>query len=178
MREESSAQMEKKIQRPRPVLSCVPCRHKKLKCNRESPCQQCERAQRSIDCTYNQNYLDPPAQTRASDEPELQRDRQSRGGKRVRVDSTTELNGYNSQEPVHIEKTGIIEDLQFRVANLERRLANEPHSSAPVRHCPDDRTAPSRGPSYMGTLSVEGTRSRYRGQYHRNTLLNQVGPQP
>jgi hypothetical protein len=41
--------------RPRPVVSCLRCRHKKLKCDRTAPCENCVKASTADTCTYNQN---------------------------------------------------------------------------------------------------------------------------
>lgn len=38
--------------RPRPVVSCLRCRDKKLKCDRTSPCENCSKAQVAGTCTY------------------------------------------------------------------------------------------------------------------------------
>ncbi|KAH8429256.1 Zn(II)2Cys6 transcription factor domain-containing protein [Aspergillus melleus] len=41
-----------KKRKPRPKLSCVPCRQKKLKCNRLHPCDSCIKHCRSYMCQY------------------------------------------------------------------------------------------------------------------------------
>lgn len=38
--------------RPRPVVSCLRCRDKKLKCDRSSPCENCVKVQLADSCTY------------------------------------------------------------------------------------------------------------------------------
>lgn len=40
------------VNRPRPIVSCLSCRSRKLKCDREQPCQQCMRAGRASTCSY------------------------------------------------------------------------------------------------------------------------------
>lgn len=40
------------IKRNRVQLSCTPCRHAKLKCDREKPCSQCVKRGRSSLCTF------------------------------------------------------------------------------------------------------------------------------
>jgi hypothetical protein len=39
--------------RPRPVVSCLRCRNKKLKCDRATPCQNCIKASIADTCTYD-----------------------------------------------------------------------------------------------------------------------------
>jgi hypothetical protein len=41
--------------RPRPVVSCLRCRHKKLKCDRTSPCENCTKASIADTCTYSRD---------------------------------------------------------------------------------------------------------------------------
>ncbi|KAA8642975.1 hypothetical protein EYZ11_007259 [Aspergillus tanneri] len=41
-----------KRRKPRPKLSCVPCRQKKLKCNRLHPCDNCIKYRRAYSCHY------------------------------------------------------------------------------------------------------------------------------
>lgn len=38
--------------RPRPTLSCIECRRKKLKCDRNRPCDQCLKSAHSGQCVY------------------------------------------------------------------------------------------------------------------------------
>lgn len=40
------------LKRPRPVVSCLNCRRKKLKCDRRLPCETCVKSGRSEDCAY------------------------------------------------------------------------------------------------------------------------------
>ncbi len=46
--------------RPRPVVSCLRCRDKKLKCDRTAPCENCVKASTANTCTYNRNGISPP----------------------------------------------------------------------------------------------------------------------
>jgi hypothetical protein len=41
--------------RPRPVVSCLRCRDKKLKCDRTTPCENCVKASTAHTCTYQRN---------------------------------------------------------------------------------------------------------------------------
>jgi len=42
------------LKRPRPVKSCLSCRNRKLKCDREQPCSQCIRTNRAEQCEYDE----------------------------------------------------------------------------------------------------------------------------
>lgn len=48
--------------RPRPVVSCLRCRDKKLKCDRTAPCENCVKASTANTCTYNRNGVSPAKQ--------------------------------------------------------------------------------------------------------------------
>jgi len=43
------------LKRPRPVKSCLSCRSRKLKCDREQPCSQCIRTNRAEQCDYDEH---------------------------------------------------------------------------------------------------------------------------
>lgn len=121
--------------RPRPVISCLECRRKKLKCDRTHPCQQCLKIGRPARCQYQ-----------PGSEPEVdQVDSPSAITKRARTHSLSNqpgygvsptMNGFNVG-PTPQGKPGVIEDLQERVIRLEKALLirntqEESLSMAPV----------------------------------------------
>lgn len=93
--------------RARPVVSCLRCREKKLKCDRVDPCENCIKAGHRTDCTYNQHPTELPSKPK-------------------RVQLSVDALG-NESKGVGI---GIIEDLQQRLTRVEGLLAsrsvNEP----------------------------------------------------
>ncbi|KAF2192169.1 hypothetical protein K469DRAFT_730819 [Zopfia rhizophila CBS 207.26] len=139
--------------RPRPVVSCLRCREKKLKCDRTAPCENCIKAQCGSECTYNQY-----------------------------PSSKTKNDVAQSSHQVHASGNppglGSVEDLQQRVAKLEDLLSLRPSSahtttqnSPALSNVTNQSSAAS--PRLLGTLVVKGSRSRYHGQNDRVTLLNQ-----
>jgi len=106
--------------RPRPVISCLECRRKKLKCDRTHPCQQCLKVGRPGRCQY-QPGSEPERDTTESP---------NANPKRHQPHSPSGQNGHGSLPGVNgldVERTqqpttGIIEDLQARVAKLEKAL--------------------------------------------------------
>ncbi|EXJ78344.1 hypothetical protein A1O3_09505 [Capronia epimyces CBS 606.96] len=152
--------------RPRPVISCLECRRKKLKCDRTHPCQQCLKTGRPARCEYQ-----------AGQEPELNAAYSAAVGiayKRPRLeqahfgvaDSASDARdtfehprerrqGF-SPAPVPVRR-GVIEDLQERVARLEHALLSQdqrrsgsegsvvisrtPHDSSPSRIFVDEDEA-------------------------------------
>ncbi|OXV09646.1 hypothetical protein Egran_02591 [Elaphomyces granulatus] len=159
--------------RPRPVISCLRCREKKLKCDRLSPCENCTKAGCPADCMYHQvaSVSDSLAQAR---------------GIQLSGDSTIE-------QPLHYRNgtgkgaggVGVVEDLQQRVTRLEELLAVRSSASNLTQikeahpafgSSPQSSTASTQGatlPSFLGALVVKGPRTRYHGQNDRVTLLNQ-----
>ncbi|CEL06993.1 hypothetical protein ASPCAL10160 [Aspergillus calidoustus] len=185
--------------RPRPIISCLRCREKKLKCDRVAPCDNCKKAGLSSDCAYQH---DPD------------------GSKRLRLADDGDTS--NSRLTLDSGKVGIIEGLQQRMKRLEDLLAVNPHnpflasfalddlgaggdrrvapsSNGPALNVPSpDLTsatpssntpssiapssngtpgappdAPSSASPYPGVLVVKGTRTLYHGQTNRVSLLHQ-----
>ena len=102
------------VKRPRPVLSCLECRRKKLKCDRLFPCNQCQKSH--LSCAYNS---DQDTERRHSS-VNGSRDESLRPQKRARPMLEEVLPGHSPTIPnAHV---GIIEDLQARVSALERSL--------------------------------------------------------
>lgn len=91
--------------RPRPVISCLRCREKKLKCDRLSPCENCTKAGCPADCMYVASVSD--------------------SARRI------QLSGETIEQPLHYRNgtgkgaggVGVVEDLQQRVTRLEELLA-------------------------------------------------------
>ena len=100
--------LSQRNKRARPVVSCLRCREKKLKCDRVDPCENCVKAG-SVDCAYNQH---PGPVPRAK-----------------RIQLTTDIPQHSDQNANSI---GIIEDVQQRLARVEELLAIRNASSDPL----------------------------------------------
>ncbi|KIV85810.1 hypothetical protein PV11_01466 [Exophiala sideris] len=120
MADASSQLSSSATKRPRPVISCLECRRKKLKCDRTHPCQQCIKIGRPGQCEYQSGVEPLPNIAYALASP----------AKRQRIDSppvealekgTVALNGSHGL-PVSPAARGVIEDLQERVARLENAV--------------------------------------------------------
>ncbi|KAJ4375870.1 hypothetical protein N0V83_001148 [Neocucurbitaria cava] len=80
--------------RPRPVVSCLRCRDKKLKCDRTAPCENCVKASTANTCTYNRTGI-----------------------------SLAKQNGeHSTPAPNGIVPTNSLEELQLRLAKVEELL--------------------------------------------------------
>ncbi|KAI9036891.1 Zn2Cys6 transcription factor [Aspergillus affinis] len=155
--------------RPRPVVSCLRCREKKLKCDRLSPCVNCTKAACPAECTYSQG-------SGASDRPAKAR----RAPTSTDAVTNDQHPDRRSEEPGNVGVSGIIEDLQQRVAKLEELLSVRSGSvncnQVPGVSIPDVRDEIEESEvsvSLQGTVVVKGNRTRYHGQNTRGSLLKQ-----
>ncbi|PYI03210.1 hypothetical protein BO78DRAFT_375535 [Aspergillus sclerotiicarbonarius CBS 121057] len=155
--------------RPRPVVSCLRCRKKKLKCDRVLPCENCSKAGCPTDCVFHPDGIDG-----LPDQP---------NSKRVQLGNPDPPLSAERMDPAR-PGIGLLEDFQQRLARIEDLLALKPlHAYAgPLKDFPRETSSPTRqatpaghAPPYPGTLVVKGkgTRSRYHGQNNRTTLLHQ-----
>lgn len=175
--------------RPRPVVSCLRCREKKLKCDRTMPCENCTKSGCPSDCMYNHSPASLDALPRA---------------KRVQLGSeAVDQHPDPRVEPGRNAGVGIIEDFQLRLAKLEELLSVKPptnldllrdvsvrgsryirdawyislpYNTNSTHSSPQSSgiTQPASSPPFLGTLVVKGTRTRYHGQNNRITLLNKA----
>ncbi|KIV90261.1 hypothetical protein PV10_07582 [Exophiala mesophila] len=114
--------------RPRPVISCLECRRKKLKCDRAYPCQQCVKIGRPGRCQY-QRGSEPETNGSHFTEAHPKRPRLDFSDIAKPQESTSTPKPV-SNEIVVQSKPGIIEDLQDRVARLEKALISQNEESA------------------------------------------------
>ena len=112
------------LKRPRPVISCLECRRKKLKCSRTLPCQQCLKIGKPDSCSFQAGQI--PDSRLPSDEP---------AEKRSRLGSSSIANGLESARPFRYaglgaspaasrpspltDGIGLFEQLEQRVVYLE-----------------------------------------------------------
>ncbi|PYH98142.1 hypothetical protein BO71DRAFT_416569 [Aspergillus ellipticus CBS 707.79] len=174
--------------RPRPVVSCLRCRGKKLKCDRVVPCQNCSKAGCPTECAFHPGLGEPDSKHVRP------RDSQSRDSG-VPASSAHRSQPGNPPTPAPTaapaSDIGLIVDLRQRLARVEdvfRTLQSPVHAPIPIP-IPRDAasrettpTVPPRAPSaappapphqYVGTLVAKGRRTRYHGQNSRISLLNQ-----
>lgn len=166
--------------RPRPVLSCLECRRKKLKCSRTMPCVQCTKTGRASRCSYNEypGEATSPSPT-ARDVSHLQG---GRARKIVRSEITEQHEETRSPIPgsdtqlSSVTKPGIIEDLQSRVEKLEHQFKT---GALKQNHTRDYDTNEGRqtqryNMSSVGMVRLRDSATRYHGQNQKVALLNHV----
>lgn len=161
--------------RPRPVVSCLRCREKKLKCDRLLPCQNCTKIPGgSTECTYNHD----PTKSIPKSRPATN----SPGDRTPDLKNAPTLGNSVNIIQSNNGGVGVVEELQSRVARLEEllqvsgKLSNIQRStsqSSPPHRISKRTNVPPRLIPGLCTLVVKGSRSRYHGQNDRITLLNQ-----
>ncbi|OQV07108.1 Fungal Zn2-Cys6 binuclear cluster domain-containing protein isoform 2 [Cladophialophora immunda] len=161
---EPSPASQAPAKRPRPVISCLECRRKKLRCSRSHPCQQCVKIGRPGKCEY---------QVGQEPEPNIEYSAAlSAPNKRQRLEppaiiegggSDLARNALSDQGPPPVSH-GIIEDLQDRVSRLERALLaqstgrnGEPaiSQSSPIRPSADDFVCPEKPLNRLTQMSSQ-----------------------
>jgi len=160
------------IKRPRPVLSCLECRRKKLKCDRLLPCQQCRKSGRPALCAYISG-TDPDSRANESEDGDHE-------PKRVKKTPVTETQAVQEPERnldlrvVPSRRSGVLEELQDRVARLEE--ATGLHSQVSLGpSCDNDEQDRIDGNDINDiTKPASISTSRYHARGRRMTLLSQA----
>ena len=104
--------------RSRPILSCLECRRKKLKCDRTLPCDQCRRLGRARLCAFSDGVEPLGKQENASSESATLFNTRPSKVLRQAGDEAVLQNDTNGAN----EATGTIEELKSRVLRLEAAL--------------------------------------------------------
>lgn len=126
--------------RPRPVLSCLECRRKKLKCDRLLPCQQCLKGGRSHLCHYAEGQ-----------DPEL-RSAVSAAGDQNAKKPRIQLSNFT---PASNGDTHGFDDLQDRVRKLEQALRLQESQGNPEQPLNDVVMSMSPAPPSIGQSSQD-----------------------
>jgi hypothetical protein len=148
----TSTQSMNSAKRPRPIKSCLSCRERKLKCDREQPCGTCLGSNRSEQCSYDDHYhqlrsLERVHSTSASNRDNILVDVQSRAGS----------NNVN------------ILDLESRLQRLEDLLRGQEH-----RPCQTSLSSQPR--IFVQGIDVDpGPIRKYFGLSNTRSLIQLVG---
>ena len=184
--------------RNRPVFSCVYCREKKLRCDREQPCNQCRKRNQLNHCLYEDRqlgrsskaYVDGAAVEDGSQtkrprvEPAFASHADSQG-LAVRNTPNSHAAGPGSLENVYnrappqencpgpeAPHLSIIESLECRIERLERRIQpSENFQSFPRSGITPPRNGAYGPQNHPGILTIKGSSTRYHGQNQRLALL-------
>ena len=167
--------------RPRPVLSCLECRRKKLKCSRTMPCVQCTKTSNASRCAYNEYPPSAPSSEAAEDVSHSEDHQRKR--KLVHSDIPEQQTGTGNPSPgtkttlPSTTQLGIIEDLQSRVEKLEHQLKLHTPNLNCIRHFDSDEDYRTKRYklSSSGIIRLKDSATRYHGQNQKVALLNHVG---
>ncbi|KAF3071291.1 Activator of stress proteins 1 [Daldinia childiae] len=145
------------VKRPRPVKSCLECRKRKLRCDRASPCSQCQKTQRI--CRYAaEGEVVSLSDGSDGEAPE-------RNTKRTRPAASQE----SGQRDTSYE--AVLEDHAVRLERLEGRLLSRTSSLAESSSIPAQRPAAS-SLTIRGLTVKGGLRTRFFGQSSTRVLVN------
>lgn len=152
------------LKRPRPVKSCLSCRSKKLKCDREQPCAQCVRANRAEQCEFDEQAGSLGSQARnASYTPSSSRTETSNvntSGNCGPSDPSRSSGKavINGSDP----RTEEIGELQSRVKRLESLLEEQkrPNSQQTLPH-----------ENGIGGDALAGSQANYHGLRNTRSLI-------
>jgi Fungal Zn(2)-Cys(6) binuclear cluster domain len=159
--------------RPRPVLSCLRCRSRKIKCDRLVPCKQCTLTGHDRECSYN-------ARPRPDGGP------RKVNGSISRQDPTNaslaDMGNSNPQAPIVLSTTSqgspeleALITLQQRLQKLEQLCAT--HSRTPVKTLNHENVGREMGhpvPKVDGRLSIKTSGPRYHSESYKKSLLHHV----
>lgn len=108
------------VRRARPVVSCLECRRKKLKCDRKSPCQQCLKIGQPRRCVFQEGQEPEPNPVYS---PQGSSKRRRLDGP-APYDQDAAFIGLDERQesPQPVVSGAIIENLLRRVARLENTV--------------------------------------------------------
>ncbi|KAI0843386.1 fungal-specific transcription factor domain-containing protein [Hypoxylon sp. FL0890] len=149
------------VKRPRPVKSCLECRKRKLRCDRASPCSQCQKAQRQ--CRYAaEGEVVSLSDGSDADTPErtVKRNRAAASQDSIQRDTSSNSN-----------YAAVLEEHANRLERLENQLLSRTSSIAESSSAPAQRPAAS-SLTIRGLTVKGGLRTRFFGQMSTRVLVN------
>lgn len=133
---ESQPGAGRKRKRHRPAVSCVPCRQRKIRCDRELPCEPCQKQDLASSCSYTPQNADAD---------ELSRDGQHLW---TRSSSTVIL---PERRPSESPQSDEVRALKAKIDRLEQIIAGTPSTASQ-----SPALSASRVPDFQ-LLSKQGT---------------------
>ncbi|KAG0650421.1 Transcription factor lepE [Hyphodiscus hymeniophilus] len=189
---QGSSPQENERKRKRDVLSCLSCRKRKLKCDREFPaCSRCVKGGNGNSCTY-QNFHGSTdghqEEVDASAEEDVRAPKRPRGLNDVhQTNGLMSINNVATSESyVHsipVAQPNVIKSLEHRLAILEGMLSQNPASeNGPKQESKSTLTTISRmgaptGPK-VHLFKGKGVRTQYYGPSNPTSLLAHVRSLP
>ncbi|KAL9949297.1 hypothetical protein ACHAQF_000412 [Verticillium nonalfalfae] len=158
------------VKRPRPVKSCTECRKRKLKCDRNLPCAQCQKSHRN--CRYSAEH-DSSALSDASDAEPSDAQRPAKrncapvGGQGNNAGSANLGPPFSSARNGDINGASPLQELASRVDRLENHVLIKSPSAAEMPRLP-------LSPATIRGLTVKqgALQTRFFGQSSVRVLMN------
>ncbi|OJJ45872.1 hypothetical protein ASPZODRAFT_133744 [Penicilliopsis zonata CBS 506.65] len=152
--------------RPRPPLSCAECRRRKLRCDRELPCDQCTKGLRVDRCFYQDPHRPPKrsATDAGLDQlaPELYNNNSISSGSNSNSNSNNNGNSHVSSGSPQA-----IDNLQSRISKLETLLLRQARTIEQLRA---DRTPGSQASTVAVATPVSSAPAALKRDYSRALL--------
>jgi hypothetical protein len=166
--------------RNRIPLSCAPCRHRKLKCNRQSPCDNCTKRGDISSCTYAApaaRKKGSQAQSSANTTPD---DMQNRIDRLEGLVLSLMTNGSQAVGPAAAAQALSAGESSIGSGSLGPNLDNELDDSGMMDDDVDGQEPESETDGVtksFGILKVDAERQKtfYVGEAHWAVLLNEIG---
>lgn len=147
--------------RRRRIKSCLTCRTKKLRCDREQPCGQCQKSRRGDPCTYPEDHHDqrlPPASRAGTHTPLA-----TLSGNPTTTNSSTGGAGTISS------------DVQPRADSLETPTQGQQYNATPTPYSHPRTPAPVAAVEsqecYQSYEGLSNSRSLIKLVWHNNSFI-------
>ncbi|KAK1978058.1 hypothetical protein LZ30DRAFT_600000 [Colletotrichum cereale] len=167
----SAASASRSVKRPRPVKSCTECRKRKLRCDRNLPCSQCQKSHR------NCKYAAEPDSSMLSDGSDAEMGDLQRPPKRNCLPSTTPSGPQPAESSLLPLRNGestapsALEELTSRLDRLEKQFMIR--SPAGTEFSGTGQRLPLPAETIRGLTVKRGAlRTRFFGQNSVRVLLN------
>ncbi|KAL4874072.1 hypothetical protein BDV12DRAFT_191935 [Aspergillus spectabilis] len=116
---------DSKSLKPRPITSCAPCRIRKVKCNRASPCASCITRQTTSDCTYANNAAERTAISAAETIAELRAKKNKLQAQLARTNANPSFQRGGEREEADEEELAALEAVYAILRRGSLDLARE-----------------------------------------------------
>ncbi|KAK0741832.1 fungal-specific transcription factor domain-containing protein [Apiosordaria backusii] len=151
------AAQPKSVKRPRPVKSCVECRKRKLKCDRVTPCSQCQKSRRPCRYTDQENGAGSDGSDGESAERPVKRPQHLASA--TDGEYPRPFSHYNGMEPYQKHQIGM-DEMAARLERLERIITEKASPTYPYRHSMAIRSRPfNSSPRVSTTQGGDGTQT-------------------
>ncbi|RMZ90091.1 hypothetical protein DV736_g2688, partial [Chaetothyriales sp. CBS 134916] len=164
--------------RNRVPLSCAPCRHRKLKCNRQSPCDNCTKRGDASSCAYSAPVPRKKGSHNSAGANATPDDMQNRIDRLEGLVLSLMTNGASSAGPTAANQALSANTTSIGSGSLGPNLDADPDDGQDTEgDTRDDESETERVTKSFGILKVDQERQRtfYIGEAHWAALLNEIG---